>query len=84
MSKKVVMYSTPSCKYCNVAKEFFDNNGVEYEVIDLTVNPEKKAEMMELTGQMGVPVIRIGEEDVMVGFKEEKARELLGLGTEVK
>jgi glutaredoxin-like YruB-family protein len=76
--KKVVMYSTPTCHYCNLAKDFFDDYEVPYEVFDVQSDLEKRKEMMEKSGQMGVPVIFV--DDVMVrGFDEEKLRELLDI-----
>lgn len=76
--KKVVMYSTPTCHYCNLAKDFFDYNNVPYEVFDVQSDLAKRKEMVEKSGQMGVPVILV--DDVLVkGFDEEKLRELLGI-----
>lgn len=74
--KKVVMYSTPTCHYCNLAKEFFDDYNISYEVFNVSTDLEKRKEMMEKSGQMGVPVILIDDE-VVKGFDEEKLRELL-------
>lgn len=72
----VTIYSTPSCHFCNEAKTFFKDNDVAYTEHDVAADQEKRQEMMELTGQMGVPVIRIGD-DVIIGFDEPKIRELL-------
>ena len=72
------MYSTPTCHYCNLAKDFFDDYEIAYEVFDVQSDLQKRKEMIEKSGQMGVPVIFVG--DVMVrGFDEEKLRELLGI-----
>lgn len=68
----ITIYSTPTCKYCNDAKDFFRANNIDYTEIDVASNPEAKQEMIELSGQMGVPVIRIGTEDVIVGFTENQ------------
>jgi len=74
--KKVIMYSTPTCHYCNLAKEFFDDYNISYEVLDVQTNLENRKQMIEKSGQMGVPVIFV--DDVLVrGFDEEKLRELL-------
>ncbi len=76
--KKVVMYSTPTCHYCNLAKEFFDEYNIAYEVFDVQSDLEKRKEMMEKSGQMGVPVILV--DDVLVrGFDEEQLRKLLNI-----
>jgi len=74
---QVTIYSTPTCHFCQAAKAFFKEEGVEYEDIDVASDAEKRQEMIELTGQMGVPVIKIGEE-VIVGFDEGKVKEMLG------
>ena len=76
--KKVVIYSTPTCHYCNQAKEFFDDYNISYEVFNVQSDLEKRKEMMEKSGQMGVPVIIIDDE-IVKGFDEEKLRELLDI-----
>ena len=76
--KKVKMYSTPTCGYCNIAKDFFDENKVPVEVFDVSVDEGKRQELVDKSGQMGVPVIEIGS-DVVVGFDQAKISELLGL-----
>lgn len=78
MDNKVTIYTTPTCHFCHAAKAFFDENGVAYEDVDVAADQEKRTEMIDLTGQMGVPVIRIGD-DVVVGFDEGKLKELLSL-----
>ncbi|MCA9360715.1 glutaredoxin family protein [Candidatus Nomurabacteria bacterium] len=74
----VVIYSTPVCHFCHAAKEFFSENGVEYTEHDVAADTDKRQEMIDMTGQMGVPVIQIGN-DVVIGFDEPKVKELLGL-----
>ena len=76
--KKVTIYSTPSCHFCHMAKEFFTEKGVAYEDINVAADQDKRAEMIDMTGQMGVPVIRIGD-DVVIGFNKPKVAELLGI-----
>ena len=76
MDKTVTIYSTPVCHFCQAAKEYFKDNNVEYTEIDVASDQEKRQEMIEMTGQMGVPVIRIGD-DVVVGFDEAKVAEIL-------
>ncbi|MEX0930986.1 MAG: glutaredoxin family protein [Candidatus Paceibacterota bacterium] len=76
MDKTVTLYSTPTCHFCHAAREFFNENKVAFTDIDVAADAEKRKEMMEMTGQMGVPVIRIGD-DVVVGFDEAKVKELL-------
>ena len=73
---EVTIYSTPVCQFCQAAKEFFEANDVEYTEVDVAADAEKRQEMIEMTGQMGVPVIRVGD-DVVVGFDEDKLKELI-------
>lgn len=77
-TKNVIVYSTPTCHFCHAAKDFFAKNNVSFKDFDVSVDEEKRNEMIEKTGQMGVPVIVIGE-DVVIGFDESKIKELLGL-----
>lgn len=76
--KKVTVYSTPSCHFCHMAKDFFTAKGVVFEDFDVSVNLEKRKEMMDKSGQMGVPVILI-EDKLIVGFNKPKIMELLGI-----
>ena len=76
MDTSVIIYSTPVCHFCQAAKEFFKENNVEYTEFDVAADAAKREEMIEMTGQMGVPVIRIGD-DVVIGFDEPKVKELL-------
>ena len=73
---EVTIYSTPACTFCNMAKDFFQANNVEYTEYNVAEDEEKRAEMVERSGQMGVPVIFIGEE-MIIGFNEGKVKELL-------
>lgn len=79
--KKVTIYSTNTCHFCNLAKEFFAKNNVEYTEHNVGSDQEKRQEMFELTHQMGVPVIRI-DNTVVIGFQEAKVAELLGIGSD--
>lgn len=74
--KNVTIYSTPVCHFCHMAKDYFNENQVAFTEHDVASDLEKRQEMIELTGQMGVPVIQIGD-DVVVGFDETKIAELL-------
>ena len=75
---QVQIYSTPKCHFCHMAKEFFTQNNVEFTDFDVSTDEGKRAEMIEKTGQIGVPVIMIGEETV-IGFNEGKVKELLDI-----
>jgi glutaredoxin-like YruB-family protein len=74
--KQVTIYSTPTCHFCNLAKEYFKDHGVEYTEHNVVGDAERQKEMIELSGQMGVPVIVIDNE-VVVGFNQPKVAELL-------
>ncbi|OGZ43908.1 MAG: NrdH-redoxin [Candidatus Ryanbacteria bacterium RIFCSPHIGHO2_02_FULL_45_17b] len=76
--KKVAIYTTPTCVYCKMAKELFGEHGIEYTEYNVAQDAEKRNELIERTGQMGVPVITIDNE-VVIGFDEEKLRVLLGI-----
>lgn len=76
--KTVLMYTTPTCQYCKMAKDFFGEKGVEYTEFDVSVDEAKRSEMVEKSGQMGVPVIDV-EGEIVVGFDQPKLRELLSI-----
>ena len=74
----VTVYSTPTCTYCQLAKQFFGENNVEYTEHDVSADNTKLQEMVEKSGQMGVPVIEI-DDQVVVGFDEGRVKEMLGV-----
>jgi glutaredoxin 3 len=76
--EKVKIFSTPTCPYCNAAKEFFKEEGIDFENIDVSQDRAAADEMVEKSGQMGVPVIIIGENEPIVGFDKEKIQGLIG------
>lgn len=76
--KQVNIYTTPTCVYCKMAKEFFQENGVKYTEYNVSTDLNARNAMIEKSGQMGVPVIMV-DDQVVVGFNEPKLRNLLGL-----
>lgn len=78
MDKNVTIYSTPTCHFCQMSKDFFKANGVEYTEHNVQTDLEKRKEMVEKSGQMGVPVITVGDE-IVVGFDKEQLSKLLGV-----
>lgn len=74
----VTIYSTPTCHFCHAAKDFFNENKVAYTEHDVASDLDKRKEMVEMTGQMGVPVIKI-DDDIIVGFDEDHIKQLLGV-----
>lgn len=75
---KIKVYSTNSCPYCFTLKEFLKENNIKFEEVDVFENKEAAKEMIEKSGQMGVPVVEIDGE-IVVGFDKEKISELLGI-----
>jgi len=74
--KNVVIYSTPSCHFCQMAKDFFKSNNVAYTEYDVASNLEKRKEMISKSGQMGVPVIII-DDKIIVGFNKPEISKAL-------
>ncbi|NCO62116.1 glutaredoxin family protein, partial [Candidatus Kaiserbacteria bacterium] len=62
MSKTVTIFSTPTCHFCHLAKDFFTENNIAFTDNDVATDLTKRQEMIELTGQMGVPVIKIDDD----------------------
>jgi len=73
---KVTIYSTPTCPYCIAAKDFLDEHKIRYKDIDVSADMDAAQKMVEMTGQMSVPVIVIGK-DYIVGFDKEKIKKKL-------
>ncbi len=76
--KNVIIYSTPTCVYCNMAKTFFKANSVDFTEHNVAADLEKRKEMIDKTGQMGVPVIDAGG-DIIIGFDEDRLKTSLGI-----
>ena len=74
--KKVVIYSTPTCSYCRRAKDYFSRKGISYVDYNVAEDKDKAKEMIQKSGQMGVPVITIDNE-VVVGFNQTLLDKLL-------
>lgn len=77
-SKQIEIYSTPSCHFCHMAKDWLSAKGIPYTDHNVAQDMAKRQEMVEITGQLGVPVIKIGN-DVMVGFNPDHMAKLLGV-----
>lgn len=79
-SKKlsVTVYSTQSCPWCTKTKEFLHQNNIKFKSIDVGASQKAAKEMVKLSGQNGVPVIKIGKE-IIIGFDEGKIRNALGM-----
>jgi glutaredoxin-like YruB-family protein len=78
--KKVKIFTSPTCSYCEMAKDWLKDKGIEYIEVDVAKDQKAAEELVKESGQMGVPVIIIGEgEDkrVIVGFDQGKLEEAL-------
>ncbi|MEI6480420.1 MAG: glutaredoxin domain-containing protein [bacterium] len=76
--KKVIIYSTPTCHFCHLAKDHFNENKVAFEEKNVLTDLAARQEMMSKSGQMGVPVIDI-EGKVIVGFDQQTIDSELGI-----
>jgi len=74
----VIVYSAPSCSWCQVTKQHLQANGVPFEDVDVSADRNRALEMVEKSGQMGVPVIDI-DGQIIVGFDRDRIDSLLGL-----
>jgi len=74
----VKVYSTPSCPYCVTLKNFLKENKIQFEDIDVSQNEVAQKEMIDKSGQMGVPVVDI-DGQIIVGFDQERIKQLLKL-----
>ncbi|MCH7597901.1 glutaredoxin family protein [Patescibacteria group bacterium] len=78
MDKNITMYTTPTCHFCHMTKEFLKKKGIEYTDYNVAEDADKRKEMIERSGQMGVPVIFVGDE-MLIGFDKDKLSTALGL-----
>jgi len=76
---KIKVFSTSSCPYCVTLKEYLKEHNIEFEDIDVSQDSAAQKEMIEKSGQMGVPVADINGE-IVVGFDKEKISKLLNIG----
>lgn len=74
----VKIYTTPSCVFCRMSKDFFKANNVEYKEMDVATDVEARNEMIQKSGQFGVPVIDI-DGNLVIGFDKPRLSELLGI-----
>jgi len=76
----VVVYSSPSCAFCTLAKRFLQERNVEYTEHNVAQDPARAAEMFEKSGQSGIPVLDI-DGKIIVGFDRPAIKKALGLGS---
>lgn len=75
--REVIVYSTPTCPWCGVAKKYLDGKGIAYTEVDVSADHQAAMEMVRRTGQQGVPVIEVDGEFV-IGFDKARLDALLG------
>jgi len=75
----IKIYSTPACTYCKMAKEFLTSQNVPYEDIDVSVDAVARENMVEKSGQLGVPVFDI-DGQIMVGYNQQLLSKVVGIG----
>lgn len=78
MDKQVTIYSTPTCHFCHMTKDFLKEKGIAFTDYDVAHDLAKRQEMIQKSGQMGVPVIYVGDE-LIVGFDKERLQSALGI-----
>jgi glutaredoxin-like YruB-family protein len=78
MAKNVKVYSTPACPWCIRLKQFLKENNIEFQNIDVSADQQAVDELMQKSGQMGVPVLDI-EGQIIVGFDRDSIKSALGL-----
>lgn len=75
---KIIIYTTPSCVYCKMAKAFFKEHNIAYEERDVAADAAARDEMIEKSKQMGVPVVEI-DGQIMAGFDKNRLTDLLSI-----
>jgi glutaredoxin-like YruB-family protein len=78
MAHAVTVYSTPTCPYCKMAKEFLAESNVPFKDVDVAADDKAAQQMIDKSGQMGVPVIDI-DGTIIVGFDKEAMKAALGV-----
>lgn len=76
----ITIYSTPTCGYCRMAKQYLASKHIPYTEVDVSMDRAKQQEMLAKSGQFGVPVIDV-DGKIIVGFDKRKLDEHLGLAT---
>lgn len=74
----VIIYSTPTCPYCKMAKQFLEEHNIPFQEKDVSKDQVALESMVQKTGQFGVPVIEI-DDQIIIGFSESELRKALGI-----
>jgi len=75
---RVIVFSTPTCSFCNMAKKYFHEKNIKFKDVDVSRDPVAARDMVRRSGQQGVPVIDIGGK-IVVGFDRIKINKYLGI-----
>ena len=78
ISHVIKIYSTPTCVYCRMAKEFFKEHNIDFTDYNVAEDAEKRDEMISRSGQMGVPIIDV-DGQLIVGFDKARLMQMLGI-----
>ncbi len=76
---RVIVFTTPTCTYCNSTKAYLRSKGIRFNEVDVSRDQAAARDMVRRSGQMGVPVIEIGGR-IVIGFNRPMIDQLLGLG----
>ena len=79
----VKIYSTPTCPYCKLTKDYLKEQGIDFSDIDVAADSAAANEMVKISGQMGVPVIDI-DGQIIVGWNKGALEEALGVKNKAK
>ena len=74
----VIVFSTPTCSFCNLTKKYFHERGIKFKDVDVSRDPVAARDMVRRSGQQGVPVIDIGGK-IVIGFDRSKINKFLGI-----
>ncbi|MCX8025672.1 MAG: glutaredoxin family protein [Thermanaerothrix sp.] len=75
---RVIVFSTPNCPFCNMAKRYLRERGIKFRDVDVSRDAAAARDMVRRSGQQGVPVIDINGQ-IVIGFDRPKIDRLLGL-----
>ncbi len=75
---RVIVFTTPSCSFCNMTKKYFREKGIKFKEVDVSRDAAAARDMVRRSGQMGVPVVDIGGK-IVVGFDRPKIDKYLGI-----
>ena len=78
LQPRVIVFSTPTCSFCNMAKKYFHEKGIKFKDVDVSRDPIAARDMIRRSGQPGIPVIDIGGK-IVVGFDRAKINKYLGI-----